>query len=116
MTSPAPEALGRLVRETWVAWAKEQPDPKPSWLIEWPDLDAAQREVDIRIGRALVAAERERAGLCTSCPARYDRESGTVEHEDDCRWLAMVRSEHDCGRSGFCGHPSHQSSQDRSTP
>ena len=26
------EALGRLVRETWVAWAKVQPDPKPSWL------------------------------------------------------------------------------------
>ena len=24
------EPLGHLVREVWVAWAKEQPDPKPS--------------------------------------------------------------------------------------
>lgn len=54
------EACGRLVRETWVKWASEQPDPKPSWLVPWEDLDAGQREVDMRIGEAVAAAERER--------------------------------------------------------
>jgi hypothetical protein len=50
------EDLGRIVRETWVAWAREQPDPKPSWLTDWDDLDAGQREVDMRIGEAVAAA------------------------------------------------------------
>lgn len=54
------EALGRIVRQTWVAWAGEQPDPKPSWLLGWDDLDAGQREVDMRIGVAIAAAERDR--------------------------------------------------------
>jgi hypothetical protein len=51
------EVLGRIVRETWTAWAAEQPDPKPSWLTPWgPDLDPGQREVDCRIGEAVAAA------------------------------------------------------------
>lgn len=54
------ENLGRLVRETWVAWASEQPDPKPSWLTGWDELDEGQREVDMRIGEAVAAAERKR--------------------------------------------------------
>jgi hypothetical protein len=44
------EHLGRVVREAWVEWAKEQPDPKPSWLIPWEQLSESQREVDMRIG------------------------------------------------------------------
>ena len=56
----AREDLGRLVRETWIAWAREQPDPKPSWLVPFDDLDEGQREVDMRIGEAVAAAERER--------------------------------------------------------
>jgi hypothetical protein len=47
------EPYGRIVRETWVAWAKEQPDPKGSWLTGWDELDAGQREVDKRIGSAV---------------------------------------------------------------
>jgi hypothetical protein len=54
------ERLGCLVRETWVAWAREQPGPKPSWLTGWDDLDEGQREVDMRIGVAVAVAERER--------------------------------------------------------
>lgn len=54
------ERLGRLVREVWIEWAREQPDPKPSWLVEWDDLPEPDREVDRRIGERLVAAERER--------------------------------------------------------
>jgi hypothetical protein len=52
------EPLGRVVRETWVAWAREQSDPKPSWLTGWDELDAGQREVDMRIGAALAEAGR----------------------------------------------------------
>lgn len=48
------ESLGRLVREVWVQWATEQSDPKPSWLTGWDELDDGQREVDMRIGEALV--------------------------------------------------------------
>ena len=47
------EDLGRIVRETWVKWASEQPDPKPSWLVDWDDLDDGQREADMRIGEAV---------------------------------------------------------------
>lgn len=50
------EELGRLVRETWVAWAAEQPNPKPSWLTGWEQLDHGQREVDMRIGEAIAKA------------------------------------------------------------
>jgi hypothetical protein len=63
------EALDRLVREVWAEWAREQPDPKPSWLTDWDDLDAGQREVDMRIGETVAAvaraAERERAAMPT---------------------------------------------------
>lgn len=47
------ELAGRLVRQVWTEWAREQPDPKPSWLLPWEELDDAQREVDMRIGEAL---------------------------------------------------------------
>lgn len=47
------ELLGRLVRQVWVEWAREQPEPKPSWLLPWEELDDAQREADMRIGAAL---------------------------------------------------------------
>jgi hypothetical protein len=50
---PSDEDLGRRVRDEWVAWARGQPDPKPSWLVPWDGLDEGQRAVDIRIGRAL---------------------------------------------------------------
>lgn len=49
------EAGGRLVREVWIEWAREQPDPKPSWLVPWEALSESDREVDRRI------AERVRA-------------------------------------------------------
>lgn len=49
------EELGRLVREVWIEWAKEQPNPKPSWLVPWEDLSEPDREVDRRIGERLAA-------------------------------------------------------------
>lgn len=47
------ESLGRLVRELWIEWAKEQPAPKPSWLVPWEGLSEPDREVDRRIGEGI---------------------------------------------------------------
>jgi hypothetical protein len=70
MTSIQDEQLGRIVRAAWVAWAKEQPSPKPSWLTPWSELDEGQREVDIRIGQAVAAqaAYNERARIRSLLP------------------------------------------------
>lgn len=55
------ERLGQLVRATWVAWAREQPDPKPHWLDPWEKLSEPLREVDRRIGEAIGDAVLEAA-------------------------------------------------------
>ena len=47
------EFLGKKVREVWLTWAQEQPDPKPSWLLPWDRLSPADRDVDTRIGTRL---------------------------------------------------------------
>lgn len=49
------DALGRKVREVWVEWAREQADPKSSWLVPWEGLSEPDREVDRRIGEVLFA-------------------------------------------------------------
>lgn len=50
---PDRDKLGAMVRQVWVAWAREQPNPKPSWLIEWYCLNESDKEVDRRIGERL---------------------------------------------------------------
>jgi hypothetical protein len=47
------DALGQHVRAVWIAWAREQPNPKPSWLVPWSGLSEPDREVDRMIGEAL---------------------------------------------------------------
>lgn len=47
------ERLGRAVREEWIRWAREQTDPKPSWLEPWEALTEEMKEVDRRIGERL---------------------------------------------------------------
>lgn len=47
------EARGRKVREVWIEWANEQPNPKPSWLMPYDELSEADQDVDKRIGAAL---------------------------------------------------------------
>jgi len=56
MTDPR-EPYGRIVRETWVAWALEQPDvdDHPSWTKPWDEIPERDREVDMRIGSAVAA-------------------------------------------------------------
>lgn len=85
------ESLGRLVREVWVQWASEQPDPKASWLMPWIALDDGQREVDMRIGAAVASAEHALSGhaewLCHRCQAIHPPQPG----------LIMVHPCPDCG-------------------
>jgi hypothetical protein len=47
------DELGRFVREAWVRWAKTQPNPKPSWLVDYDDLDEADKEADRQIGEVV---------------------------------------------------------------
>jgi hypothetical protein len=47
------EQCGRIVRRVWVEWAREQPNPKPSWLLPWEELSEPDREVARRIGETL---------------------------------------------------------------
>lgn len=47
------EILGKRVRAVWAQWAREQPNPKPSWLLPWDKLSEPDREVDRRIGEEL---------------------------------------------------------------
>jgi hypothetical protein len=51
----ARDELGKVVRDAWVKWANEQPNPKASWLLEWDRLEERDKEVDRRIGDAVVA-------------------------------------------------------------
>lgn len=57
------ERLGRLVRDVWITWAREQPDvaEHPSWLVGWDDLSERDREVDRRIGTAVAKAVESEA-------------------------------------------------------
>lgn len=64
--------LGKLVREVWVRWAKEQTNPKPSWLVSWEELQEADREVDRRIGERLFAEGID--GAIAVCQTRADGE------------------------------------------
>lgn len=49
------EELGRLVRQVWIEWAKEQLYPKPTWLTPWNLLNEPDKDVDRRIGLAVQA-------------------------------------------------------------
>lgn len=47
--------LGRVVREAWVHWATQQPEPKQSWLVPYDDLSEADKEADRQIGEAVAS-------------------------------------------------------------
>jgi hypothetical protein len=66
------EALGRRVREVWIAWAKEQPAPKASWLLPWEELSEPDREVDRRIGATIAAEALEAAADLIEAEAKLD--------------------------------------------
>lgn len=64
------EALGRVVREVWIAWAQEQLTPKASWLVPWEGLSEPDKEVDRRIGETLA-----RIGTQHAAPALTEEEA-----------------------------------------
>lgn len=47
------EQLGAEVRRVWIGWAREQPSPKPSWLVPYAQLSPEDQEADMRIGQVL---------------------------------------------------------------
>lgn len=53
------EVLGKRVRSIWIQWAREQPNPKPSWLVPWEKLPEPDKEVDRRIGEELFRLGQE---------------------------------------------------------
>lgn len=55
--------FGRRVREIWVKWASEQPNPKPSWLVRYQDLPEPEKEVDRRIGEGIAIDVLQAIGL-----------------------------------------------------
>lgn len=71
--------LGRRVREVWVEWASRQPNPKPSHLTPWDQLDEGNREVDRLIGIELAKIGRSEADnaitwftTCFNCSTLMD--------------------------------------------
>jgi hypothetical protein len=54
------EQAGRLVRDVWIQWAKEQPDcaEHPSWTVPYDQIAERDREVDRRIGETLIGYAR----------------------------------------------------------
>jgi hypothetical protein len=51
----ARDPLGRMVREVWIEWARQQPVAKEHWLKPYDQLDEPDKEVDRRIGERLYA-------------------------------------------------------------
>lgn len=80
------EELGKLVRDVWIHWAKEQPDPKPSWLLPWEAMAEDDREVDRRIGEMLywagyelAKAEAQRADAVVAKAVAYHEVEGSIK-------------------------------------
>jgi hypothetical protein len=53
MITDMAEAWGIVVRCTWMEWALEQPNCKPSWVEPWATLEDRQKDVDRRIAIAV---------------------------------------------------------------
>jgi hypothetical protein len=68
------EFYGRLVRECWIARARQHPNPKPSWLVPWEELDEWDRETDRCIGEAVAA--------CATAAVIKITEAGEPERDD----------------------------------
>jgi hypothetical protein len=89
--TPDRDDLGRMVREAWVAWAKEQCAPKPSWLAPYDDLSEADKEADRRIGKALYSAGLD-AGVRISATASGERSLvGNAAPQGDGLWRESSR-------------------------
>lgn len=98
--------LGREVRRVWIEWAREQTNPKPSWLMPWEELVETDREVDRRIGEVLFAyGARAATATATTTP---------IEDHDCSSCGEEVPTVNECQKSKRpCGHHcNHSWSQD----
>ena len=101
MTPIDRDSLGRMVREVWVSWAKEQPNPKPSWLLPYDQLLEPDKEVDRRTAKPLSTAGRPNPS--TPNPNRFgaDEKRQPPRHE---KWQigpdGRIRHRH-------CDNPEH---------
>lgn len=50
---PSRDELGNAVREIWIEWARQQDNPKPTWLVPYHELAEEDKEADRMIGEAL---------------------------------------------------------------
>jgi hypothetical protein len=81
------EQLGRIVRYAWIEWAKQQPDPKSSWLTPWKSLPEEMKEVDRQIGEAVAefvlqdqVIYREMLAEIEKCIASHEATQSVVYH------------------------------------
>lgn len=56
---PSRDEFGRMVRDVWIRWARQQPKIKPSWLVPYDELPEADKEADRMIGETLWRRGRE---------------------------------------------------------
>lgn len=54
------DELGKIVRDAWIEWAKQQPNPKTSWLVPYEELEEPDKEADRMIAEAVLAAMEPR--------------------------------------------------------
>jgi hypothetical protein len=47
------DTLGRVARDAWIEWAKNQPNPKPVHLLPYDQLPEGDKEADRQIGEAV---------------------------------------------------------------
>ena len=82
------EQGGRMVRDVWVTWAREQEDvaEHPSWVKSWDELSPRDQEVDRRIAAELYVP------AWTAGRAEGDARAYRLEAA-----LAMWRHAHDHG-------------------
>lgn len=50
------DELGKIVRDEWVKFARQDPKSPPHHLLPFEELDEKNKEVDRRIGEAVVRA------------------------------------------------------------
>lgn len=62
------DAGGRIVREAWIRWALTQPNPKPSWLTPYDELDEPDKEADRQIYEACLVGEERMVSLYPGIP------------------------------------------------
>lgn len=99
VTEDMREFLGKLVRLEWTRWAAEQPNPKPSWLKPWNELDEPDKEVDRRIGEAIWRFSFARdAALATQGAEPVEWQKAILSEDEDGRtiigWTNVTKVEY----------------------